>query len=146
MLVNMKHSNNSFRSNKGSSANQEWPEMINTASIGTRLLQRTKIGPTPSETTTIDLVDISADDLKSIQSKDPFLYYSIPGVRSSKVLMRDIDISNLGRSQFRNCRSCPSRLETVQYNSQPHRVTRSSCISFECHPDLLFEDDLLDDA
>ena len=73
----------------------------------------------------VDIKNItSQDDLKSIQKQDPFMYYSIPEVRSARVLMRDIDMSNLSpRSQ---------------------KVSRSTCISFECHPDLLLEN-LLND-
>ena len=69
----------------------------------------------------VDIKNItSRDDLKSIQTQDPFMYYSIPEVRSARVLMKDIDMSNLSpRSQ---------------------KVSRRTCISFECHPDLLFED------
>ena len=69
----------------------------------------------------VDIKNItSRDDLKSIQTQDPFMYYSIPEVRSANVLMRDIDMSNLSpRSQ---------------------KVSRRTCISFECHPDLLYED------
>ena len=86
----------------------------------------------------IDIRNISTDDLKSIQRQDPFMYYSIPGVRSAKLFMKEIDSSNLGLN--RNCGSCPSRLGSVHDNApEPHKVTRSSCISFECHPDLLLE-------
>ena len=44
----------------------------------------------------------SLDDLKSIQQQDPFMYYSIPGVRSAKVLMRDIDVQSRRRSSPQN--------------------------------------------
>ena len=62
--------------------------------------------------------------------------------------MKEIDTSNLGEASgvSRNCVSCPSRLESVRSNtSQSNKVTRSSCISFECHPDLLLKN-LLDDG
>ncbi|KAL7536576.1 hypothetical protein ACHAXR_007250 [Thalassiosira sp. AJA248-18] len=98
------------------------------------------------EITEIDLRQVDADDFKSIQKQDPFMYYSIPGVRSATVLMKDIDTSNLGASSMsRTCVSHPSRLQTQDKASPSQKVTRSTCISFECHPDLLLEDFVNDD-
>ena len=118
----------------------------------------------------------SIDDLQSIKRQDPFMYYSIPGVRSAKILMKDdsdIDTSNLGVSSLksmRNCTSCPSRIPTSntktkrrtvrqqgstknddwdqqeeQASPPSQKIERSTCISFECYPDLLLDDDLFDD-
>ena len=134
---------NSFENNNDLADNEEWPEIISVARIGE--CRRVKVELMAKKTKKVDIKDISADALKSIQKEDSFMYYSIPGVRSAKVLMKDIDTSNLEASQFRNCILCPSRLETVQDKAQPRTVTRSSRISFECHPDLLLED-LLNDA
>jgi len=89
------------------------------------------------------------DDLKSIKQQDPFMYYSIPSVRRAKVLMKnemDIDTSNLGEHIPRR-----SRVSTVhgvddstnrqeQEEDAQMKVTRSTRISFECHPDLILED------
>ena len=109
----------------------------------------------------------SIDDLQSIKRQDPFMYYSIPGVRSAKMLMKDdndIDTSNLGVSSLK-IRTGPSRISsntktrrTVrrdgtknddcwdQQQQSSHKIERSTCISFECYPDLLLEDeDLFDD-
>ena len=81
---------------------------------------------------TVDLKYItSLDDLKSIKKQDPFMYYSIPGARKATVLMRDIDLSNLiGAGQA-------VQGETPQASQ---KVSRSTRISFECHPDLLLND------
>lgn len=118
----------------------------------------------------ININDInSIDDLQSIKRQDPFMYYSIPGVRSAKMLMKDdndIDTSNLGVSSLK-MRTCTSRISsntntktrrTVRRDStknddcwdqqqqSSHKIERSTCISFECYPDLLLEDeDLFDD-
>ena len=85
---------------------------------------------------------MSCEDLTSLKQRDPFSYYSIPGVRSAKILLKEIDDStDLDDCRLaRNCTSCPSRLQT----SQPGKLTvkRSSCISFECHPDLILYEDL----
>ena len=89
----------------------------------------------PTKTTeTVDLKYItSLDDLKSIKKEDPFMYYSIPGARKATVLMQAIDLSNLigaGQAVVQD--------ETPQAASQ--KVSRSTRISFECHPDLLLAD------
>ena len=89
----------------------------------------------------IDLRTVSANDLKSIEKQDTFLYYSIPGVRTAKLLGRDIDTSDLATSRIPRDRGFNAKQDKA---SQSQTVTRSSCISFECHPDLLLED-LLDD-
>ena len=115
-----------------SRTNEEWPEIIN-GQVGEVI--RAKIETQPPEPKTIALKTVSIDDLKSIKKKDPFLYYSIPGVRS-KLLGKEVDVANLGRS-------CPSRLFTKSSSEAYQPVltaTRSKRISFECHPDLLFED------
>ena len=75
------------------------------------------------------------------------MYFSIPAVKSARMLMREVDMSNLGGSALtRNCISCPSRLETVQHESLPQRVTRTTCVSVECHPDLLLDDFMNEDV
>ena len=83
---------------------------------------------------TVDLKYItSLDALKSIKKEDPFMYYSIPGARKATVLMQAIDLSNLiGAGQV------AVQDETPQAASQ--KVSRSTRISFECHPDLLLAD------
>jgi len=81
---------------------------------------------------TVDLKYItSLDDLKSIKKQDPFMYYSIPGARKATVLMQDLDLSNLigARQAVQD--------ETPQASQ---KVSRSTRISFECHPDLLLAD------
>ena len=73
---------------------------------------------------TVDLNHISnLEDLKSIQEQDSFMYYSIPGVRKAKVLMEDIDMTNLIGAPVQ----------------APQKVSRKSRLSFECHPDLFIE-------
>eukprot|EP01083_Nonionella_stella_P134993 410644_1 len=50
----------------------------------------------------LDLTKIHTQaDLDTIKSQDPFMYYSIPGVRSAKVLFNDdMDIDTAGLSQL----------------------------------------------
>mmetsp|Transcript_17015 Transcript_17015/g.35771 ORF Transcript_17015/g.35771 Transcript_17015/m.35771 type:complete len:100 (+) Transcript_17015:403-702(+) len=92
--------NSSQKNNEPSLVNQEWSEIIINAKIGechkvsmasmesVRLRQPKKLNTS----------NISAKELNSIQKQDPFMYYSIPGVRSARMLMQDIDTSNLGAS------------------------------------------------
>ena len=137
-------------SNKSANANEEWPEIINTRNDNPLSNDMIRVEYHEVKTKTIDdgpkkqidIKDISANDLVSIKREDPFMYYSIPGVRISKMLMKDVDTSDLSASSTikRSCFSSPSRLETVQGKAQ-ETVVRKSCISFECHPDLLLDDE-----
>lgn len=79
----------------------------------------------------IDLKEMNESDLKLIEEQDPFLFYSIPGARSAK--MR---VQNVGSSTLR----------TIGQNkvSATHKVRRLSCVSVECHPDMLYLDEMLD--
>ena len=83
---------------------------------------KTKTIPTSKPKKELDIKAItSLDDLKSLKAKDPFMYYSIPGVRSTEILMKDdldIDTSNLGVSKItRSFVSCPSRMPTTSKSS-----------------------------
>ena len=124
-------------------SNEDWPEIISPTRVGDHLKMKIKFD-TKQSRKEIDIKNISADDLKSIQRNDPFLYYSIPGVRSATLLMKDIDETNIGVSELTRSHSssCPSRLENgVGKSDELEKVTRSTCISFECHPDRILEDD-----
>ena len=111
-------------SDKGASSKSE--EISSAFWIGESIAVPTKTDDNKPKKT-VDLNDISnLEDLKSIQEQDSFMYYSIPGVRKAKVLMEDIDMTNLI--------GAPARAPQVS-----QKVSRKSRISFECHPDLLFE-------
>ncbi len=87
----------------------------------------------------IDTRNLSEEDLEALKKQDPFLYYSIPTVRNAVV--RRCSAAHVTTTQrnpdpepARSRRaSCPSRVESSM-------VERKSCISFECHTDLLLED------
>jgi hypothetical protein len=80
----------------------------------------------------VDTKHLSAQDLKTLKKKDPFLYYSLPSsVRR-----------NAGRNSDMDYMSSP----LIGKSSTPTtKVERRSCISFECHTDLVLEDELLND-
>ena len=103
----------------------------------------TKGGEDTAPKKVIDTSLLKEEDLKSLKQKDPFLYFSIPVVRTAALLNRDVDMSSLQGSQSsqrsrRSRASCPSRIEPTLPNTT--KVERRSCISFECYPDLLLED------
>ena len=84
------------------------------------------------------------EDLATLKKKDPFMYYSIPGVINASYLLEEVDLSNFAKSSIRrNCISCTSSLQT-QEETLTRTVERRTCISFECHTDLIMSD-LLDD-
>ena len=139
--------NSSLKNNKPSLVDQEWSKIICNAKIGEchKVSMATMESVRLHQPKKLNTSNISANELNSIHKQDPFMYYSIPGVRSARMLMQDVDMSNLGASVFRG----PPALETEDDDETTTRgsqfvVTRSSCISFECHPDLLLESIIAD--
>jgi hypothetical protein len=90
----------------------------------------------PIQQKVIDTRNLTEEDLKTLRKQDPFLYFSIPAVRTATLLNRDVDIASLQGGQCSRRASCPSRIESTP----PTKVERRTCISFECHTDLLLED------
>ena len=83
----------------------------------------------------VDTKHLNAQDLKTLKKQDPFLYYSLPSS-----LRR-----NAGKNNDMDYMSSP----LIGKSSTPTpttKVERRSCISFECHTDLLLEDEWLNDA
>lgn len=93
--------------------------------------------PTPPPPTEVDVNKfISAQDLKSLKEQDPFLYYSIPGVREATIRLGDdkVDIHQVALNSLRREGSPASR------TSETVKVKRCKRHTFECHTDLLLED------
>ena len=83
----------------------------------------------------VDTRYLSAQDLKTLKKQDPFLYYSLPSsVRR-----------NAGRNSDMDYMSSPL-IGKSSTSTPTTTVERRSCISFECHTDLLLEDEWLNDA
>eukprot|EP00984_Skeletonema_dohrnii_P022245 scaffold11365_cov78-Skeletonema_dohrnii-CCMP3373.AAC.2 len=121
-------------------ANEEWPE------IQTLVSRLAPEAPTPQEVNVNN--SLSAQDLKSLKKKDPFLYYSIPGVRDATVrLERDVDMHQIAQNGLkRHCQSCPAKMQTSSISEPVAKVKRCTRVSFECHTDLLLDlDDMSDD-
>ena len=114
---------------------EEWPT---DGKVGETM--RVKTTTHPPEPKTIALKTIkTTSDLQSMKKKDPFLYYSIPGVRSSNLLSEEVDMNSLGTNRIRSCGSFTQRHGAYQ---PLETVSRSRRISFESHPDLLNIQDL----
>ena len=109
-------------------ANAEWPESASCYRVRTATAD-----PTPTQ---VDVNEsISAQDLKSLKKQDPFLYYSIPGVRDATVLLEHADTDMHQVAQ--------SGLQTSGTSEPVAKVQRDTRLSFECHPDLLLWEDLI---
>jgi len=126
-------------------ANDEWPEILTLAS---------RLSPTNPAPTEVNVdKSLSAQDLKSLKKRDPFLYYSIPGVRDATVRLEhaDVDMHQIaqnGLKRYCQSQSCPESIQT-SFTSEREpvaKVKRCTRISFECHIDLLLDlDELTDD-
>ncbi len=87
---------------------------------------QTNTAPCAPEPIEIDISTLSTEDLQSLKKDDPFLYYSIPVVRSAAFSFEEPDMS----------------LTNLKGSTTIKRRTR---VSHECHIDLLM-DDLLEDC
>ena len=142
-----------MHSSSSSFNNDEWPEIIDTSLIGTTQhikvkppsISRSATSSPPSHS--VDLEHVTSNDLALLKTNDPFLYYSIPGIRNAAMYMKEINVEDIrteavNTERRRKCYSCPSRIETVQtkkpeeeeFNSSS-KVTRSTCLSYEAFPD-----------
>ena len=133
--------------NDKDNANAEW-----TASVSCYEVPTATAAPTPTQ---VDVdKSISEQDLKSLKKQDPFLYYSIPGVRDATVrLKRTDDMHQIVQNGLRRCQSCPESSKAssgTPRRSEPPapvaKVQRRTRLSFERHPDLLWDgtDDIAD--
>ena len=126
-------------------ANNKWPEILKLASR----LSPANANPTATEVN-VDK-SLSAQDLKSLKKRDPFLYYSIPGVRDATVRLEhaDVDMHQIaqnGLKRYCQSQSCPASIQT-SFTSEPvAKVKRCTRISFEYPADMLLDlDELTDD-
>mmetsp|Transcript_24938 Transcript_24938/g.39156 ORF Transcript_24938/g.39156 Transcript_24938/m.39156 type:complete len:116 (-) Transcript_24938:151-498(-) len=99
--------------------------------------------PTKGEPSTqmkvVDTRNLTENDLKRLKKQDPFLYFSIPAVRTATLLNRDVEMSSLKNGWRSRRTSCPSPSRRTE-STLITKVERRSCISFECHTDLILED------
>lgn len=79
----------------------------------------------------VDVGNLSVEDLQLLKEQDPFLYYSIPGVRRAELHSQEVDMSKL-LVDDRSGRESSATSST--------KVKRCTRLSFECHTDVLLED------
>lgn len=79
------------------------------------------------------------------------MYYSIPGVRKAEITLKDVDysdITSLGRSSSSSARQSETQQEAADPSEGEEdaaiKVSRTSRVSFECHPCVLMEDFITD--
>lgn len=124
----------SHRSNSKAidTASEEWPEISASAS------RLSPADPTPQFVKVNN--SLSAQDLESLKKNDPFLYYSIPGVREATVRTELADMHQVAQNGLKeHCQSSPASMQTIS------KVKRCTRMSFECHTDLLLDlDELLE--
>ena len=106
----------------------------------------------------LDISNFSLSDLESLHDEDPFMYYSIPGVRRAAVSLEDLVCSDVnalirrgGGQALSPCRITTSSLssnvgESSSFQATTTKISRQSRISFECHGIVLMEDLLLKDG
>lgn len=96
----------------------------------------------------IDTSTLSQEDLRSLQKSDPFLYYSIPSIRRSSYLFgKGDDVDTIRRSslpimQHNHLDQHTSSQVLVQEQAKRREsiVRRTSRISTEAHPGLIYDD------
>ena len=81
---------------------------------------------------------ISVQDLQSLKKRDPFLYYSIPGVRDATVRLEDAD-TEMHQIAQNGLKTSASSIQSSG-TTPIAKVERCTRVSFECHPDLLWDE------
>ncbi|KAL3773075.1 hypothetical protein ACHAW5_007290 [Stephanodiscus triporus] len=74
----------------------------------------------------IDMHRLSENDLRTLRTKDPFMYHSIPAVHKATITLQEVD----------NAKTLLSQESSV--------VTRKSRLSTECHMSLLMDEEFHD--
>ncbi|KAL7546539.1 hypothetical protein ACHAWF_009870 [Thalassiosira exigua] len=98
-------------------------------------------GPKPQTIVSLTHIE-SARDLDDLARTDPFSYHSIPEVRRAKARGEEADHEALARriTSSDGPSSSGAKEATKSTNTTTTTVKRSSCISYESHPDLLMEE------
>ena len=97
----------------------------------------------PSANRHINIKALGQLDLESLKKNDPFMYYSIPSVRDADMFLEEIDVSMIDQPHPKGRKYCtPNRKIDIddETSSSQSIVARRTCISFECHTDLLMYD------
>jgi hypothetical protein len=84
----------------------------------------------------INLSDLDSSDIASLKTKDPFMYYSIPGVRIASMLDKEIDWSTFDVSAPSSDHRNKKQKMTGSGPKEACIVVRKSQVSYECHPGI----------
>ncbi|KAL3776282.1 hypothetical protein HJC23_003152 [Cyclotella cryptica] len=87
----------------------------------------------------MDVEDLTNSDVAALKKSDPFMYYSIPSLRSATLRGEDVNESAVLNLMPRRG-SKRSETESQRDVASKRTVSRRTRISAECHPDLLMED------
>lgn len=91
----------------------------------------------------LDLQELTQDEIKSLKTEDPFFYYSIPGVLAAKMTLKRVDYTSV-QALCQGARHASSiSEESKRRQTARTQVDRRSRVSFECHPSVLLEEDVL---
>lgn len=94
----------------------------------------------------LDAEELTEEGIKSMRAADPFMYYSVPGLRRAALLLEDVDYADTA-ALCRGDRTC----QAARRNSAPAgcsapkaplktSIERRTSISTEVHPSLLLDD------
>ena len=88
----------------------------------------------------MDIKELSKEELKSLKEDDPFMYYSIPGIRMATIFGKDVNASDKGAlclHHFSDGRQEPAFKKAKTASSKSTTtVLRQTRISFEAPMDL----------
>lgn len=85
----------------------------------------------------LDINGLSEDDFMSLHKIDPFMFYSIPGIRKACICLHEVDYSDLNALLISGPDNAQQRHGQAGLNT---KVQKSTAISFEAHPSALLED------
>ncbi len=99
----------------------------------------------------VDSRDLNENSIKNLKIRDPFMYYSIPGVRKADILVREIKHSDVdalmqgfpvrqGHHQGRREAGMSAGDNTLEGTDIGTIVHRKSRHSTECHVSLIMQD------
>lgn len=93
----------------------------------------------------LDIKSLSQEDVESLRTTDPFMYYSIPGVRRANMHLTDVDHTNTQALCSSDRQIPPSNSSSLSPPTNKRQkmsttVTRHTSISTEAHPDAILEE------
>jgi hypothetical protein len=125
--MNTNNPNNLPKSQKGSSSNKSTTADDDEAIIGQRFSVATFREKTKK---TMDISTIKTSlDLAALKAADPFMYYSIPGVKDSALLGRRVDLSTIAAASVGSIHPVVKRLSKISFEK----------VDIEMTPDMMTE-------